>query len=421
MERKSTVSVLWGRKEAGSLAQEPVRQLVRARVLDLASEQGVHATKLLADLGADVLRVEPPGGDSLRRRGPFVLDKPDTEGSLSSWYSNVNKRGITLALETPLGQDLFHRLVATTDILVETFPVGFLDSLGLGYASLREDNPGLIMVSITPFGQNGPYQVYHGSDLVAAAMGGMAYLNGEPTGPPLRPFGEVAYHLAGYFGAIGALLALSHRHLSQQGQHIDVSLQACVAASLDHALVRYFAADETAQRQGALNRDGGHCILRCRDGYILVSLFYQWEVLVGWLDSEGMAADLIEPQWRDPEVRRRHLPHLIEVVGKWTSQHTVAELEAEGQLRRLPWAAVNTLEQVATHPQLQDRGYFQPGEAQEQGPPSPYLSAPWMWGGIPRRPPRGAPRLGEHNQEVYQKELGLAPEELEDLRKRGVI
>ena len=181
------------------------------RVLDLADEKGVYCTKLLADLGADTIRIEEPGGDPMRRIGPFFHDEPDHEKSLYWFQFNTSKRGITLNLETADGREILKRLVKTADVVVETFPPGYLDEMGLGYSVLSELNPGVVLTSITPFGQSGPYRDFQSSDLIAQAMGGLMYLAGFPEDAPHKLHGSQAYHSASVQAAVGTMMALYAR------------------------------------------------------------------------------------------------------------------------------------------------------------------------------------------------------------------
>ena len=181
------------------------------RVLDLADETGVFCTKLLADYGADVIKVEPPTGDSARSRGPFLNDEPNDESSLYFLFYNTNKRSITLNLETSTGRSLFRRLVESADVLVETFPVGYLEAMDLGYPSLKLLNPGLVMASITPFGGTGPWKDYLSSDLVSMAASGYMQITGDPDEPPLRLGNEHSHFPASQYAATAILAGLYHR------------------------------------------------------------------------------------------------------------------------------------------------------------------------------------------------------------------
>jgi benzylsuccinate CoA-transferase BbsE subunit len=308
------------------------------RVLDLSDERGMLCSRLLADMGADVLRIGKPGSSQNR-----------------FYWENLGKRALALDIELKPG--IFKRLVKTADVLVESFPPGYLASLALGYPQLEQINPRLVMASIANFGQSGPYRDYKSCDIVASALGGQLYVSGSPQSP-LKPFGNQSYYLASLFGAIGILLALRGRRNSGRGQHIDISLQDCVASALDHVLVRYFYQGVVAKRRGGLHWNGAFGIFPCKDGYILLSLFYHWETLVEWLQSEGMAEDLTDKKWRARDYRLEHLDHIIEVLERWTRNHTVAELVEKGQLMRFPWAEVCSISGLVNSPQLKARNFW---------------------------------------------------------------
>ncbi len=319
------------------------------RVLDLTDERGRLGSRYLADMGAEVIRVAKPG-----QRADFH-------------WENLGKLAITLDIELKPGQKTFKRLLKTADILVESYPPGYLEGLGLGYPQLVKINPRLIMASITNFGQSGPYRDYQSSDIVASALGGQLYLNGESDLPPIKPFGNQSYYLASLFAAIGIMLALLSRQASGRGQHIDISLQECVAAALDHVLVRYFYQGVVARRQGSLHWNSAFRIFPCRDGYVLLSLLYQWDTLVEWLASEDMAGDLTQEKWRDRDYRLQHLDHVIAVLERWTKSHTVAGLVEKGQLMRFPWAEVASIPKLLASPQLKARGFWTEIEHPETG------------------------------------------------------
>ena len=310
------------------------------RVLDLTDDQGRLCPRLLADMGAEVIRLEKP-----------------SENAGFHW-EDLGKRSVTLDIESEPGRDVFKRLLKTADVLVESRPPGYLDSLGLGYSSLSKLNPRLIMASITPFGQSGPYRDYKASDIVASAMGGQLYLNGQDGLPPLKIFGSQSYYLASLLAAIGIMLALRHRRASGQGQHVDISLQECTAAALDHALVRYFYQGEVAKRQGSRHWNGAFAVFPAKEGYVLLSLFYQWPTLIEWLDSEGMAADLTDSKWLDRDYRLEHIDHIVEVLGRWALKYPAPELVAKGQVMRFPWAEVASIPQLLASPQLEARGFW---------------------------------------------------------------
>ena len=272
------------------------------QVLDFSGEAGALCVRTLAGMGAGTVRASP---------------------------------------ENPVEEEKARRLAEKADILVETSSPGYLVSRGLGYEDLSKVNPGLIMVSITPFGQDGPYRDRPASDLTLQALGGWLSVTGGPRAP-LKLYGHQAYNTASLFAVNGILLALRHRHQTGRGQHIDISIMECVAATLDHALVRYFYEGLIAGRRGSRHWNNAFEVLRCADGYVLVSLHLHWETLVAWLDSEGMAGDLTDSKWQEREERNRGIEHVIEVLERWTTKYKAQELVEKGQLMRFPWAEVAT-------------------------------------------------------------------------------
>lgn len=377
------------------------------RVLDLTTEKGMFCSRLLADMGAEVIRVEKPGERS--DRGFFY------------WQTNLGKLNITLRLENKEGQEILSRLIKTADVMVESYRPGYLETLGFDYHKLSEINSRLVMVSITDFGQSGQYRDYQSCDLVSGALGGQMYVCGKPGMSPLKPFGNQSYYSACLFAAIGILLALWNRHTTDRGQHIDISLHECVAATLDHVLVRYFYEGVVAERRGGLHWNNAFRIFPCRDGYILLSLFHQWETLVEWLESESMAEDLTAEKWRNREHRLQHLDHIIEVLERWTRSHNAAELVEQGQLMHFPWAAVTSIPALMASPQLKERGFWVDIGHPETGlrhrlpgAPCQMSVAPWQVGMRLAGP-------GEHNVDIYHRELGLSAEDLETLARKGII
>lgn len=395
--------------------------LDKIRVLDLADEKGEFCSKLLADMGTDVIKVEKPGRGRSREIGPFWKNQPDPEKSIFFWYNNTNKRGITLDLEHEAGREIFSRLIKRTDVLVETFDPGRLEAQGLNFEALSRLNPGLIMVSVTGFGRSGPRSEYKSCDLAASAFGGQMSVTGSPATPPLRAFGEQSYYTASLFAAMGVLLALRGRARTGRGEHIDISLQEAVAATLDHVMVRYFYDKVVAERQGGLHWNNTFCILPCKDGYILLTPLMHWETLVEWMDGEGMAGDLKDEKYGEEEYRLGRIDHVIETLQAWTETHTTDELFELGQLMHFPWAPVQSPRDVGECAQLESRNFFVPVHHPEIGASIEYPGRPYK-SSLPfseelRRPPL----IGEHNLEVFQGELGLSDEELERLAAIKVI
>lgn len=385
------------------------------RILDLADEKASFCAKLLADMGASVIKVERPGGDVSRGMGPFLGDFPHPERSLFFLHNNTNKLGITLNLEHSEGKRIFRRLVDRVDVVVESFSPGYLKDLGLSFEILSRTNPKLILVSVTGFGQDGPRSQYKSCDIVSSAFGGQMYVSGSPSTPPLKPFGEQSYYAASLFAAIGILLALRKRNRSGEGEHIDISLQEAVVSTLEHVMIQYFYEKTIPKRQGSLHWNSSFCILPCKDGHILISLFQQWETLVEWMDSEGMAEDLKDEKYKGEEFRQNHLDHIIEVLQRWIKTHTANELFEVGQLMRFPWATVCSPEKVLESPQLKSRGFFVEVGHPEIGTSIQYSGAPYKFDGCSLDRWERAPLIGEDNMEIYQRELGLSEEELKRL------
>jgi len=402
---------------------EPVEKMALAglRVLDLADDKAHFCSKLLADMGADVIKVEKPGGDSSRWQRPFWGGTPHPERSLSFWYNNTGKQGITLNLESETGQEIFRELSQKSDVIVETCAPGYLNRLGLSYEALSRANPGLIMASVTGFGQAGPYIDYKSCDVVASAVGGQMYVCGAPDAPPLQPYGQQPYYTASLLAAIGILLALRQRKHSGQGQRVDISLQEAVAATLEHVMVRYFYEGVVSKRQGGRHWNSSFCLLPAKDGYIALSPLMEWDTLVEWLDSEGMAADLKAERWREERYRTEHLDSILEILQRWTRTHTTAELVEQAQLMRLPWAPVASPREVAGSPQLKARNFFVSVPHPEAGTGFIYPGAPCRFSRSPCNIRRRAPLIGEHNAEVYHQELGFSREKLGELSSQNII
>jgi len=391
------------------------------RVLDLTDLKGALCAKLLGDMGADVIKIEPPGGDAMRTIGPFLDGTPHRDRSLLFWFYNTSKRGIILDVHQPAGQEIFRQFAAKVDVIVESFAPGTLASLGLGYEDLKRLNPKLVLTSISPFGQTGPYRDYHSSDTVAEALGGMIYTNGAPDEPPLCALGLQAYHSASFFAAIGTMSALWARDTLGEGQWVDISIQEAAAAAVEHVAPFYHQGLGVQTRQGSLHWSRYFRVARCRDGYVMHCTLGDWTSLVEWVKGDGKAQDLGEPWWEDQVYRRDHAEHLFDVLDEWATDYSVAELMEGAQLRRIPYAMVRPLEALAEDPQLNARGFFSTVEHPELGRAFRYPGGPFFFTAAPWRISRRPPLLGEHNQEVYRQELGMSESRVMELASVGVI
>ena len=405
------------------------------RVLDLTDERGLLCGKVLADLGADVIQVEPPWGSTARNIGPFYRDEVHPEKSLFWWAYASNKRGITLNLDTADGRELLKKLVNGVHFLVESFPPGYLNEFGLGYDVLKTINPSLVMVSISPFGQDGPYAHYKAPDIVGMAMGGFMYLTGDSDRPPIRVASPQFYLQGSAAGAAGAMLAHTHRALTGEGQHVDVSCQQAVAKSLAGAPQSWDLEGLVLKRMGVYRQTSADTSVRinwpCKDGHINYMLqgggvAQSTRSLLDWMEEEGMGNKDLKPvNWED--LGYGQIPSSVtemanEPLERFFLSHTKAELSKGSVERRIVLFPVAKPADIRNHPQLEARDYF-------QKLPHPELETSVTYPGafvkvvgeelvgLRRRPPL----IGEHNREIYQEELSMTPEELTALKEGLVI
>jgi crotonobetainyl-CoA:carnitine CoA-transferase CaiB-like acyl-CoA transferase len=410
--------------------------LAGLRVLELAGETGQFCGKLLGDLGADVVKIEPPGGEPCRRLGPFVDDIPHPERSLSFWYYNTSKRGITLDLGTADGCDLFRRLAATADVVLETFRPGHLSSLGCGYHALSKDNPGLILCSLTPFGQTGPWRDYLSSDLLHMAAGGEMASSGYdeidvPDAPPIAPGGGNAWHMGCHFAYMAIMAALAHRTVSGRGQCIDASIHEACALTTESAIANYIYRGEVLERHTGRHHAAGpspRTQFRAADGNYVCALVggrlnpkYMKE-LADLLDTNGMAGDLRDLKYQDQAVITANTSHIIDdLVASFIASLPAEEVYHRAQERGFTWGAVRAPEQLLGDPHLSDRGFWKEVTHAELGRTVTYPGEAAIYTGSPWRISRRAPLIGEHNTEILCGDLGLLPGELTMLAENRVI
>jgi crotonobetainyl-CoA:carnitine CoA-transferase CaiB-like acyl-CoA transferase len=395
--------------------------LAGLRVLDLTDYRGQLCARMLGDHGADVIKVEPPGGDAGRRIAPFVDDQPHPDRSLFFWFYNFNKRSLTLNLESLRGREILLELARGVDVVIENFGPGRAEAMGLGWERMREANPALVMCSMSPFGADGPYRDYTADDAVLTALGGMLYVNGYPDGPPVRPLGLQAYHSAAHYGAIATMCALFARDRDGLGQWIDLSMQAATAGALEHVAGLYFQNGVPEGRRGTLHWARFFRAGKCRDGYVLHCSIADWTSLIEWVKSDGAAQDLTGPEWQEHEYRAQHAEHLFDVLDAWVADKARDEIVERAQLLRQPYAAVRTPDELFDDEQLLARGYFVEVEHPELGRRFRYPGAPAIMHGSPWRIHRRPPLLGEHTHQILREELGMDPAELAVLAAEGVI
>ncbi len=407
------------------------------RVLDLTDKNGWLCGRILGDLSADVIKVEPPAGDSGRRVGVFYHDDPNPEKNLFWFAYNANKRGITLALDTGQGHELLRRLVQRTDFLIESFPPGYLDAQDLGYSVLREINPRLIVTSITPFGQTGPYAHYQGSDLIAMAMCGFMSLVGEPGRPPVRISLPQAAMWTGMYAAAGTLIAHHYREATGHGQYVDVSTQASLLWALANAPAHWSLHREDLHRDGSrivgrsMTGARMRAIYRCRDGHINFILYggeagkRSNEAMVQWMTELNEAPEwLKQKDWATFNVAastQEELDVLEQPFVEFLGRRTKAEFAAESLKRGILGYPVANAQDIRNDPQLAARKFWQTVEHPELNATVTYPGSFAQFSANQYRIYRRAPAIGEHNDEIYRMELGLPQEELETLQQRGII
>ena len=408
--------------------------LTGMRVLELADEKGQFCGKLMADLGAEVIKIEPAGGEGTRSVGPFLDDVPHRDRSLSFWHYNTSKQGITLNLNTSDGRELFKKLADTADVILETFNAGYLPSLGLGYEDLVKTNPRLIMCSLTDFGQTGPWRDYLSSDLLHLAAGGQMGCSGydpvdDPEQIPIAPGGGNAWHTGSHYAYMAIMAALMYRTDSGQGQYIDASVHDACALTTEMHVNTYIY-----QNQVVLRQTGRHAAatpnavaqLRCKDGkYVNASAsrvtFRQFPTLVKWMDSHGLADNLTDERYQDSSVFNSEVAHIEKVVENFVASLSRDEIAHGGQELGFNWGAVRTPDELIDEGHLNDRGFWVDVAHPELGKTFKYPGAAGIYNGSPWRISSRAPLVGEHNEEILCGELGLLKTELAYLAEAGVV
>lgn len=410
--------------------------LAGLRVLELADEKGQFCGKLMADLGADVIKVEPPGGQHTRLVGPFLHDIPHRERSLYFWHYNTSKRGITLNLEHPEGQALLRRLAATVDILLESYAPGYLPGLGLGYEQLSQDNPRLIMCSLTPFGQTGPWRDYQTSDLLHLAAGGQMSCCGYdasdvPEAPPIAPGGGNAWHIGSHFGYMAILAAVYYRDLTGIGQYIDTSIHEACALTTEAAGTTYIYTGEVVKRHTgrAASTDqsdptqflaqDGLWVNTTRTGFNLTPA--RLHRLASTMDKYGLAQDLLDTKYQNPATIQASLPHIGAVLEHFFANVPQEDAWRAGQENGLPWGGVRSMDEIIHDAHLQARHFFTEVEHPELGRRFIYPGGAAIYNGSPWRIARRAPLVSEHNVEVFCGELGVPKDTLMLLTEAGIL
>ena len=408
------------------------------RVLDLTTERGLLCGQILADLGADVIKIEPPGGSSARKLGPFYQDQEDAENSLYWWAYNRNKRGVTLDITRSEGQSLLRRLAQDAKFLIESDNPGTLAQHGLSYDELAADNPGLIYVSITPFGQAGPKASYADSDLIILASSGPLVITGDEDRPPVRLSVPQGYLHASAAAAPAALIALYESHQSNRGQHIDISAQQAAAHATQSTILSAPLNDAETRRMAGGAKMGPleiRLLWPAKDGHVSIAYLFGsafahfTKRLMDWIYEEGFCdKEVQQMDWvdmggglfgGDPKTIEDY-ERLKLIVEDFTKTKTKAELFQNALDRGLLVAPVTTIDEVVESKQLESRQYWTTVDHEEIGKafayPGPFAKFSEQPISYKRRPPK----IGEHNTEVYG-ELGLDAQALAELQGKGII
>ncbi len=398
------------------------------RVLDLSDERGFLAGKILGDLGADVIKLEPPGGDPIRRRGPFLAGEPGDERSLAWLALNTSKRGITLDLDAARGRELFLRLAARCDVVLESFAPGAQDERGIGYEQLRPENPDLVYCAITPFGQTGPYADYSAHDLVVVAMGGNASMTGDPDRPPVRCSLPTSYYHAAPEAVLGVLMALWAREEVGGGDFVDVSLHECQLATLITGAGQYALSGRLGQRTGG-RMGRTREIWPAKDGWVSFGLrggaarIPNLVATLEYMRESGAVPDWLEDydwsSFNHNSLTDEEIARFEQAFGGFFRSKTMRELYEEALRRRILLAPCNDAREILEHPQLRDRDFFTTLEYPELGAS---IEHPAFFARASRSPiavRQRAPRLGEHNAAVFA-EVGVDEGELALLCELGV-
>ncbi len=382
-----------------------------------------YCSKLFADLGAEIVKIERPGiGDRARKRGPFPKDEIHPEKSGLFLYLNANKKGITLDVAQPEGMELLEKLVADADVLIHNVTPPDMDRIGLSYDRMKRANPELVMTSITPFGLSGPKRNWRAEDLTVWCAGGVCVLNGggpeHPDLPPLKTFGQQAGYQAGIHAAVPTLAAVFARANGEAGQHVEVSGQEAITAQLEMTLEYWPYMGMIATRLGQKPLQPVET-MKCRDGYIYLCCIeeHQWR---GFVEIMG------NPEWASEEIFKDRLTRALNwdalkvFLEEWVGQQTVLDLYRKAQAKRVPFAPVSTMGDLLNNEHLKARGFFVEithpvaGTFKYPGAPLKYHRTPWEI----RMP---APLLGQHNEEIFCGRLGMTRARLDELKRKGVI
>lgn len=406
------------------------------RALDLTDEKGFVCGKILAALGVETIKVEPPGGDPARGITPFLHGTAEINSSLYWLAHNTDKRSITLNLAQKQGQELFKKLVNKCDFVIESFKPGYLDSLGIGYKALAKINPRIILTSITPFGQKGPYSGFKGSEIVVSAMSGIMATNGDPDRPPLREGPDTIYFESNAAAALGTVMAHYVREKTGEGQQVDVSMQEVAVKRTSSNLLAWEFDKRLIKRAGTIRTVGArstHWIWECKDGYVF------WSFMGGkpgsqgnaamskWIDDDGVENPMrVITNWEEFDMAAQDISKDLlnvqqEAIRQFFLRHTKKEITEEGVKRGLNACAVNDPADILGNPQLKTRDYWANIDNTKNNDPLKYPKHFFLSNQTENFVKAAAPVPGEYNDTIYKNELKLSDKEINNLESSGVI
>jgi crotonobetainyl-CoA:carnitine CoA-transferase CaiB-like acyl-CoA transferase len=392
--------------------------LAGLRVIDLTTGSFGYSGRLLAGLGADVIKVEAPDGDPVRGWPPFAGDEPHPERSARHLHLNAGKRSITLDLDVDEGRSLLRRLVRECDVLVENFEPGYLGSRGLAYDDLVVERPDLVMVSITHFGQDGPYAHYRGAEIVSAALGGYLKLTGDPDREPVKPYDDLVVQHAALHAAMAVMTGLTHRDATGEGDHFDVAVIDASLFLMGGPVQTHHASGQVAVRNGArlLRRDPTSLypstIRPCKDGYVHAHLNYRYPDLMAVLMQDPAIDELLDTPMANADA-------IDERMDRWLAKYDKFEVVRLAQELRVPFTEVLTPDELLRDEHLEQRGFFVEvehpvvGTVRQPAGAALMTATPWRT--------RRAPLLGEHTDDVLSEVIGLDAGEIDGLRAAGAI
>lgn len=396
------------------------RMLEGLTALDLTDIKGQFAGRILADLGVRVIKVEPPSGDHVRSLGPFKDDSTGRNSSLRFAFLNGGKESITLDIETADGRDLLLALVEHVDVVIESYSPGYLESLGVGYEAMRERNQGLVVASITGFGQYGPHAGFRSPDIVGAAMGGLMFISGDRSLAPVCPPETQAYYYASVFATYGVLLALFDREATGRGQYVDASIQESIATQ-EHTIREAVFDGVAIGRNGSQHKHAAPAnIFPCQDGHVFLFILgaRDWGRFLDLWDDHPPELDASE--LRPPHRRRAEVAMINPMVEEFTRRYPKRELMTLLQSHGIPCLPVNSPREFLDEEQTRQRDFLGQVTSPDLGE---HLAPrfPALFDGL--RPPAAgpAPGPGDQNPDVFGDLLGLSAADLELLSAQGIV